>query len=177
VAPQAEPIIEKIVPALEKTEESARGGSAFGGKEEKKTEDGPLIIHQEVGFKPLSGKLKSLGGMFNFLRSKDEFRKEKEPVKAELEIGEEFKITEDKKEEYKPQIKTEESTKVVNYSEMPEQPIAVASENLPVTKENLKEIKPEVEQEKKIEEKIEEKKPEIVKNGKSEEMINLEDFK
>lgn len=154
-APQAEPIIE------EKEEKKP---------EEPKVENGPLIIHQEIGFKPFSGKLKSLGGMFNFLRNKDEFRKENEPVKAELEIGEEFKITEDKKEEYKPEIKTEEPVKVINYSEMPEQLI---SENLPVTKENLKEIEPELEQEKKIEE----KKPETEKKGESEETIDLGMFK
>ncbi|MFA5098811.1 MAG: hypothetical protein WC461_01150 [Candidatus Paceibacterota bacterium] len=172
-----EPVVEKVVPVenvaftVKKIEEPV-----LMEKEEKKIEEpttisfetpasapampaeaavetpkneGPLIIHQEVGFKPLSGKLKSLGGMFNFLRSKDEFKKEEAPVKAELEIGEEFKIMEDqpapaKKEEYKPEIKKEElvstekeavveetpaenkvfeAVKVVNYSEVPEQPV------------------------------------------------------
>jgi len=165
--PQAEPVIEK-------TEEKEKKKV-----EEPKVENGPLIIHQEVGFKPLSGKLKSLGGMFNFLRSKDEFKKEEEPVKAELEIGEEFKITEDKKEEYGPQIRVEETAsvkneisdavKVVNYEEN----IETAPENLPATKEDLKEIKLEAKPEKKIEE----KKPETGDNKESENMIDLGMFK
>jgi len=185
--PQVEPVIEKteekekkkveepkVEPASISFETPAPAASAGSSGE-----NGPLIIHQEVGFKPLSGKLKSLGGMFNFLRSKDEFKKEEEPVKAELEIGEEFKITEDKKEEYGPQIRVEETAsvkneisdavKVVNYEEN----IETAPENLPATKEDLKEIKLEVKPEKKIEE----KKPETGDNKESENMIDLGMFK
>ena len=166
--------VPQVEPVIEKTEEKEKKKV-----EEPKVENGPLIIHQEVGFKPLSGKLKSLGGMFNFLRSKDEFKKEEEPVKAELEIGEEFKITEDKKEEYGPQIRVEETAsvkneisdavKVVNYEEN----IETAPENLPATKEDLKEIKLEAKPEKKIEE----KKPETGDNKESENMIDLGMFK
>ncbi|MFH1346960.1 MAG: hypothetical protein ABIH10_01780 [Spirochaetota bacterium] len=230
VAPsQAEPVMEKKEegkteePKVESASVSFETPAPAATVEPLK-EEGPLIIHQEVGFKPISGKLKSLGGMFNFLRGKDEFKKENEPVKAELEIGEEIKAMKDTsvqgtrlpdgqesssevnaplerafggKNEYKPQIikeepildkKVSETVKVVNYSEMPEQPITekfevvkipaepaieTAPKNLPATREDLEEIKPEAEPEKKVEE----KKPEAGKSEESEEMINLEDFK
>ena len=112
----SEPII------IEKTEEKKEKKT-----EEPKVENGPLIIHQEAGFKPLSGKLKSLSGMFNFLRSRDEFKKEEEPVRAELEIG-------------------AEEIKIVNYGE----------ENLPVVPEIKLQQEPE-KIEPKIEPKTEQK--------------------
>lgn len=148
---------------------------------ESKSEDqGPLIIHQEVGFKPLSGKLKSLGGMFNFLRDKNEFKKENVPVKAELQFGGEFETIEEKKEEYKPEIKiTEEQEKI-------EKPILDKKENFTEINigENIAKVvdyteNQAIEPEKKIEEKIEEKNPEIEnkKEPKNEETLDLGIFK
>ncbi len=142
--PQVEPvIIEKTV--LSEKEEKRVEELAPAASTGPLKEEGPLIIHQETEFKPLSGKLKSLGGMFNFLRSKDEFKKEEAPVKAELEIGEEFKIAEEPKlEEYKPEPFIKEAApeiikeiveekeipkeiKVVNYGEEPEPEISETS--------------------------------------------------
>lgn len=168
LASQAEPtIIEKTVPVIEEAveEEEKKEKEPEISPElisfeaptealvpaapvEPLKEEGPLIIHQETEFKPLSGRLKSLGGMFNFLRSKDEFKKEEEPVRAELEIGEDFKIAEEPKveefkveeariEEAKPEpaieeIEKKEETlgeiKIVNYGEEAEVPkIAITS--------------------------------------------------
>ncbi len=154
-------------------------------KNEAPKEQGPLIIHQEAGFKPLSGKLKSLGGMFNFLRSKDESKKEDAPVKAELQFGGEFEAVEEKKEEYKPEIKIEEQEKI-------EKPILGKKENFVETNigeslvennkisEAIKVVNyaesPIIEHEGKIEEnKIGEKKPEIgeKKESKDEETLDL----
>lgn len=204
---KTEPVIaEKIVPVAEKIEEPVHGELVLGEKEEKKVEEpapaisteplkeeGPLIIHQETEFKPLSGKLKSLGGMFNFLRDKDEFKKEEAPVKAELEIGEEIKITEEPKiiEEAKPEpvvkeaiIKKEplKEIKVVNYGEEIEpaketildlsKKAESMPENLPVAEE-IAEIKPEI----KISKESENIEPKIEPKKESEEMIDLEMFK
>lgn len=139
---------------------------------ELKSEDqGPLIIHQEAGFKPLSGKLKSLGGMFNFLRDKNEFKKENVPVKAELQFGGESEMIEEKKEEYKPEIK------IIEEQEKIEKPIINTGENAVKVVDYTE--NQAIEPEKKIEEKIEEKKPEIKnkKELKDEETLDLGMFK
>ncbi|MDP3014877.1 MAG: hypothetical protein Q8N28_00410 [bacterium] len=81
--------------------------------------EGPMIIHEETEFKPLSESkksLKSLGGLFGFLsasRRKKEKLEEIKPVRAEIEgIGSPKKI-----EDIKP---VETKIKVVDYTEVPE---------------------------------------------------------
>jgi hypothetical protein len=95
-------------PAEEKKEEPIERQSA-----EQMSSAEPLILHKETELKPLSENkksLKSLGGLFGFLKKKEK-TEEIKPVKAEVE-GIETKPP--KIEEIKP---VETKVKVVNYAE------------------------------------------------------------
>jgi len=74
----------------------------------------PFIIHKEAEFKPLSETKKSLGGLFGFLKKKEERAEEKaEPARAQVEIGDKSLKTEPSKI-----TKTEPpKVRVVHYSE------------------------------------------------------------
>jgi hypothetical protein len=84
---------------------------------------GPLIIHKETEFKPLSESKKSLGGFFSFLNKGGSVKKEIiSPVKAKVEIGPEtFGVKKEpspvKPAENKPV--EQPKVKVVNYSGVP----------------------------------------------------------
>jgi|GEM_PF-1263719 len=74
-------------------------------------EEAPLIIHKEEEMKPLSGKWKSLGGMFGFLRKTPQSKIREEAVsKVKIEMGGETEAP---------------AFKVVDYSE-PAKPAAAA---------------------------------------------------
>ena len=112
----------------------------------KAIEDRPLILHKETELKPLSDtkkSLKSLGGLFDFLKKGKE-KKEERPVRAEVE-GIETKPP--KIEEIKP---VETKVKVVNYTETPEQETKKSQESI----EAVKQAEMEVNKEQKGEEMI-----------------------
>jgi len=78
--------------------------------------EGPLVIHKETEFKPLSDNKKSLGGLFNFL-NKGSKKETISPIKTKIEIGPETFGA--KKEEKKEPLKTpDEKVRVVHYSDV-----------------------------------------------------------
>lgn len=78
-------------------------------------EAGPMIIHKETEFKPVSGPKKSLGGLFGFLRGRQE-KPESAAVKARVEVG-----GAPKAEEIKKPVKTiEPKIRVVHYTDVPD---------------------------------------------------------
>ncbi len=106
------------LPTVSAVEPSAVESPAASGAE-------PLILHKETEFKPLSEtkkSLKSLGGLFGFLKKKEK-TEETKPVKAEVE-GIEIrppKIEEIKSFGAAQDKPIEMKVKVVNYVDTPEQ--------------------------------------------------------
>lgn len=84
VSPAPLPVAPKppVQPSIEKKDSLPSAAPATNG---------PLIIHKEAEFKPLSENKKSLGGFFNFLNKgaaeKKEIKDVVSPVKAKVEIG------------------------------------------------------------------------------------------
>ena len=152
----------------------------------------PFIIHKEAEFKPVSETKKSLGGLFSFLKKKEEGEKSKEePVKAQVKIG-------GKPLEAEPQKVTKPveppKIKVVHYTQF--QPAASpfptevkSPENLPVAEEKPQPPQPTPSPVEKKEEKIEKKEEPVLDLRKpaeppkptlakpEEEMIDLGSFK
>jgi hypothetical protein len=93
--------------------------------------EGPLIIHKETEFKPLSENKKSLGGFFNFLNKgaeKKEIKDVVSPVRAKVEIGPEtFGVKKEMEKKFTPSrpLMPEHSdggqakVKIVHYSDIP----------------------------------------------------------
>jgi hypothetical protein len=79
--------------------------------------EGPVIIHKEAELKPLSGSRKSLGGLFGFLRGRQE-KPEAEAVKAQVEMG---GFPKNGIEPAKKEAKTAEpKIRVIHYTDIPE---------------------------------------------------------
>ncbi len=122
--PKAEPIAveiskaeeQKIVPVEEKKEIQYQEVQPPKINGQYGEEEGPVIIHKEVEFKPLSGTKKSLGGLFGFLRKDKE--EKISPVKAEVEIGE-LKEESEKREAKSEEQKEPPKVRVVHYTEFP----------------------------------------------------------
>lgn len=104
--------------------------------------DGPMIIHKEAEFKPLSENRKSLGGLFGFLRKDKEQKPEiMTAAKVQVELGSQpLGVSEAGQQPEKPEpskvAKTEmPKVRVVHYTEFP-----VATSPFPVEGEKPKEV-------------------------------------
>ncbi len=104
--------------------------------------DGPMIIHKEAEFKPLSESKKSLGGLFGFLRKDREQKPETmTAAKVQVELGSQSSgVSKEGQQPEKPEpskvAKTEiPKVRVVHYTEFP-----VATSPFPVEGEKPKEV-------------------------------------
>ncbi len=116
----------KIVSAEEKPVQIEKGKEGLPA--EAPAEAGPMIIHKEAEFKPLSADKKSLGGLFGFLK-KDKERKPEavSAAKAQIELGNQPLTGQGLESEQQPAemkspkvAKTEiPKVRVVHYSDVP----------------------------------------------------------
>ncbi len=103
--------------------------------------DGPMIIHKETEFKPLSESRKSLGGLFGFLKKDREQKPETmTAAKVQVELGSQplgvSEASQEKELEPSKVAKTEiPKVRVVHYTEFP-----VAANPFPIEGEKPKEV-------------------------------------
>ncbi len=109
------------------------------------TLEGPLIIHKEAEFKPLSGTKKSLGGLFGFLKKKETKAEERvSPVKAQVEISNNNL----KPLEVEPRKIIEtgaQKPRIVHYTEF-RTPISPFGQSAEAVGQKVEKIKPEIQQ-------------------------------